>query len=151
MHDAVLTGVETRSSAPIRIVRDEETLQSINTKNLYSSSNKLVDDISVPISDMDYIKRVMGDQASNIVTLDDNGVPTQGFSYKTAKQFTPITRFGLDVLGKETTRLKSSDKDFDRVFKNLNNVIVVPSGLGFEDIGTNNDKNQYQKVKVFVN
>ena len=35
MHDAVLTGVETRSSAPIRIVRDEETLQSINTKNLY--------------------------------------------------------------------------------------------------------------------
>ena len=35
MHDAVLTGVETRSSAPIRIVRDEDTLQSINTKNLY--------------------------------------------------------------------------------------------------------------------
>ncbi|MGL4912448.1 MAG: NAD(P)/FAD-dependent oxidoreductase [Romboutsia sp.] len=35
MHDAVLTGVETRSSAPIRIVRDEETLESINTKNLY--------------------------------------------------------------------------------------------------------------------
>ena len=35
MHDAVLTGVETRSSAPIRIVTDEETLQSINTKNLY--------------------------------------------------------------------------------------------------------------------
>lgn len=35
MHDAVLTGVETRSSAPIRIVRDEESLQSINTKNLY--------------------------------------------------------------------------------------------------------------------
>lgn len=35
MHDAVLTGVETRSSAPIRIVRDEDTLESINTKNLY--------------------------------------------------------------------------------------------------------------------
>ncbi|RDY24435.1 hypothetical protein CHF27_003510 [Romboutsia maritimum] len=35
MHDAVLTGVETRSSAPIRIVRDENTLESINTKNLY--------------------------------------------------------------------------------------------------------------------
>ena len=35
MHDAVLTGVETRSSAPIRIVRDEDTLQSSNTKNLY--------------------------------------------------------------------------------------------------------------------
>ena len=35
MHDAILTGVETRSSAPIRIVRDEETLQSSNTKNLY--------------------------------------------------------------------------------------------------------------------
>jgi hypothetical protein len=35
MHDAVLTGVETRSSAPVRIVRDEETLQSSNTKNLY--------------------------------------------------------------------------------------------------------------------
>ena len=34
MHDAVLTGVETRSSAPIRIVRDEETLQSINTKKM---------------------------------------------------------------------------------------------------------------------
>lgn len=35
MYDAVLTGVETRSSSPVRIVRDEETLQSINTKNLY--------------------------------------------------------------------------------------------------------------------
>ncbi len=35
MHDAVLTGVETRSSAPIRIVRDEDTLQSINVSNLY--------------------------------------------------------------------------------------------------------------------
>ncbi|MGL5345955.1 MAG: NAD(P)/FAD-dependent oxidoreductase [Peptostreptococcaceae bacterium] len=35
MHDAILTGVETRSSAPIRIMRDEETLQSSNTKNLY--------------------------------------------------------------------------------------------------------------------
>ena len=35
MYDAVLTGVETRSSAPVRIVRDEETLQSVSTKNLY--------------------------------------------------------------------------------------------------------------------
>ncbi|MGL6108150.1 NAD(P)/FAD-dependent oxidoreductase [Romboutsia sp.] len=35
MHDAVLTGVETRSSAPVRIVRDEESLQSTSTKNLY--------------------------------------------------------------------------------------------------------------------
>ena len=37
MDDAVLTGVETRSSAPIRIVRDEETLQSVNVNNLYPS------------------------------------------------------------------------------------------------------------------
>jgi len=35
MYDAVLTGVETRSSAPIRIVRDEDSLESVNTKNLY--------------------------------------------------------------------------------------------------------------------
>lgn len=35
MDDAVLTAVETRSSAPIRIVRDDETLESINTRNLY--------------------------------------------------------------------------------------------------------------------
>ncbi|WP_122638941.1 NAD(P)/FAD-dependent oxidoreductase [Romboutsia sp. Marseille-P6047] len=35
MDDAVLTAVETRSSAPIRIVRDEETLESTNTKKLY--------------------------------------------------------------------------------------------------------------------
>jgi uncharacterized protein len=33
--DAVLTGVETRTSSPIRIKRDDETLQSINTKGLY--------------------------------------------------------------------------------------------------------------------
>ncbi len=33
--DGVLTGVETRTSSPIRIKRDEETLQSINTKGLY--------------------------------------------------------------------------------------------------------------------
>ena len=33
--DAVLTGVETRTSSPIRIKRDDETLQSTNTKGLY--------------------------------------------------------------------------------------------------------------------
>jgi uncharacterized FAD-dependent dehydrogenase len=33
--DAVLTGVETRTSSPIRIKRDDVTLQSINTKGLY--------------------------------------------------------------------------------------------------------------------
>ncbi|MFQ9308869.1 MAG: NAD(P)/FAD-dependent oxidoreductase [Paraclostridium sordellii] len=37
MEDAVLTGVETRSSAPIRIVRDDETLESINVKDFYPS------------------------------------------------------------------------------------------------------------------
>ena len=30
-----MTGVETRSSAPIRIVRDEETLESVSVQNLY--------------------------------------------------------------------------------------------------------------------
>ncbi|MBN8542948.1 MAG: NAD(P)/FAD-dependent oxidoreductase [Alphaproteobacteria bacterium] len=35
MADAVLTGVETRTSAPIRIKRDHETYQSINTRGLY--------------------------------------------------------------------------------------------------------------------
>ncbi len=34
MHDAVLTGVETRTSSPIRIKRDE-SFQSINTKGLF--------------------------------------------------------------------------------------------------------------------
>jgi uncharacterized protein len=34
MHDAVLTGVETRTSSPIRIKRDE-SFQSLNTKGLY--------------------------------------------------------------------------------------------------------------------
>ncbi|MFM9913742.1 MAG: NAD(P)/FAD-dependent oxidoreductase [Methylophilaceae bacterium] len=33
--DAVLTGVETRTSSPIRITRDDNTLQSLNTKGLY--------------------------------------------------------------------------------------------------------------------
>ena len=33
---AILTGVETRTSAPVRIIRDEEC-QSVNTKNLYPS------------------------------------------------------------------------------------------------------------------
>ncbi len=35
MDDAVLTGVETRTSSPIRIKRDHETLQSLNTKGLF--------------------------------------------------------------------------------------------------------------------
>jgi uncharacterized FAD-dependent dehydrogenase len=35
MHDAVLTGVETRTSSPVRIRRDDQTLQSMNTKGLY--------------------------------------------------------------------------------------------------------------------
>jgi uncharacterized FAD-dependent dehydrogenase len=35
MHDAVLTGVETRTSSPIRIKRNDDDLQSINTRGLY--------------------------------------------------------------------------------------------------------------------
>jgi uncharacterized FAD-dependent dehydrogenase len=34
MHDAVMTGVETRTSSPIRIPRDG-SLQSLNTRGLY--------------------------------------------------------------------------------------------------------------------
>lgn len=34
LHDAVLTGIETRTSAPLRITRDE-TLQSLNVKGLF--------------------------------------------------------------------------------------------------------------------
>jgi uncharacterized FAD-dependent dehydrogenase len=35
MPDAVLTGVETRTSSPLRIPRDSETFQSLNTEGLY--------------------------------------------------------------------------------------------------------------------
>lgn len=35
IYDAILTGVETRSSSPIRIVRDEKSLESVNVNNLY--------------------------------------------------------------------------------------------------------------------
>lgn len=35
MNDAIITGVETRSSSPIRIVRDEDTLESKNVSGLY--------------------------------------------------------------------------------------------------------------------
>jgi len=35
LHDAVLTGVETRTSSPIRIKRDPESFQSLNTQGLY--------------------------------------------------------------------------------------------------------------------
>lgn len=35
MHDAVMTGVETRTSSPLRIARDDESLQSPNLKGLY--------------------------------------------------------------------------------------------------------------------
>ena len=35
MAAAVMTGVETRSSSPVRIPRDRETMQSINTQGLY--------------------------------------------------------------------------------------------------------------------
>jgi uncharacterized FAD-dependent dehydrogenase len=34
MHDAILTGVETRTSSPVRIKRDDN-LQSLNTRGLY--------------------------------------------------------------------------------------------------------------------
>jgi len=33
--DAILTGIETRTSSPVRITRDKDTLQSLNTKGLY--------------------------------------------------------------------------------------------------------------------
>lgn len=35
MNDALLTGVETRTSSPIRITRDRQTYQSLNTRGLY--------------------------------------------------------------------------------------------------------------------
>ena len=35
MHDAVLTGVETRTSSPVRIKRKDDDLQSMNTRGLY--------------------------------------------------------------------------------------------------------------------
>jgi uncharacterized FAD-dependent dehydrogenase len=35
MHDAVLTGVETRTSSPIRISRHDDSLQSVSTPGLY--------------------------------------------------------------------------------------------------------------------
>lgn len=34
-HDAVLTGIETRTSSPIRITRDAATFQSVNVRGLY--------------------------------------------------------------------------------------------------------------------
>jgi uncharacterized FAD-dependent dehydrogenase len=33
--DAILTGIETRTSSPIRITRDAETLQSMNVRGLF--------------------------------------------------------------------------------------------------------------------
>ncbi len=33
--DAVLTGIETRTSSPVRITRNHESLQSLNTRGLY--------------------------------------------------------------------------------------------------------------------
>jgi uncharacterized FAD-dependent dehydrogenase len=33
--DAILTGIETRTSSPVRITRDHETLQSLNVRGLY--------------------------------------------------------------------------------------------------------------------
>ena len=35
MNDAVLTGIETRSSAPVRLKRDVDTLESLSIKKLY--------------------------------------------------------------------------------------------------------------------
>jgi len=35
LHDAVLTGVETRTSSPIRIKRNDDDLQSLNTRGLF--------------------------------------------------------------------------------------------------------------------
>ena len=35
MHDAVLTGVETRTSSPIRITRNRDDYQSLNTRGLF--------------------------------------------------------------------------------------------------------------------
>ena len=34
-HDAIMTGVETRSSSPVQITRDKETMNSINVQGLY--------------------------------------------------------------------------------------------------------------------
>ncbi|MDR2465493.1 MAG: hypothetical protein LBD38_04370 [Streptococcaceae bacterium] len=36
-NDAVLTGVESRSSSPVRINRDKETFESLSTSGIYPS------------------------------------------------------------------------------------------------------------------
>ena len=35
MHDAVLTGIETRTSSPVRITRRDDDFQSVNTRGLF--------------------------------------------------------------------------------------------------------------------
>ena len=37
-NDAILTGVETRSSSPVQITRNKETLNSVNIEGLYPCS-----------------------------------------------------------------------------------------------------------------
>lgn len=37
MDDAVMTGIESRSSSPVRINRDEESFQSVSIKGIYPS------------------------------------------------------------------------------------------------------------------
>jgi len=39
--DAILTGVETRTSSPVRITRDPDTLQSLNVRGLYRPAREL--------------------------------------------------------------------------------------------------------------
>lgn len=56
LDDAVLTGVETRTSSPIRINRDSETLESINVKGLYPTGEGAGYSGGIMSSAMDGIK-----------------------------------------------------------------------------------------------
>ncbi|HET8902949.1 MAG TPA: NAD(P)/FAD-dependent oxidoreductase [Saccharospirillum sp.] len=71
--DALLTGIETRTSSPIRIKRDNATLQSINTRGLYPAGEGAGYAGGILSAGVDGIKVA---EALALAMLDDAGVET---------------------------------------------------------------------------
>ncbi|WP_028670682.1 NAD(P)/FAD-dependent oxidoreductase [Saccharospirillum impatiens] len=72
--DAILTGIETRTSSPIRIKRDNATLQSINTRGLYPAGEGAGYAGGILSAGVDGIKVA---EALALAMLADAGVETE--------------------------------------------------------------------------
>jgi uncharacterized FAD-dependent dehydrogenase len=75
--DAVLTGIETRTSSPVRVTRDHETLQSLNVRGLYPAGEGAGYAGGILSAGVDGIKVAEAVAKSMLTAATDRGAASQ--------------------------------------------------------------------------